>query len=108
MRQIGDSLRIDPRETPDLLKIQNAVLEKNEITQEEKDDVNYYGKISFKLMMTRNCNNACFNKSDSEYIKCFNLCNVKMYQIKRMYGNSFQEFSQKMKVYDQANANPFI
>jgi hypothetical protein len=108
MRQIGDQLRVDPREPVDLSKAADAIQDRTELSQEETEDITRYGKITFKLMMNKVCNESCFSKSDNDYASCFNACNVKMYSIKKMYSGVSKSFTQRMQAHDQANSNPWI
>jgi hypothetical protein len=108
MRQIGDTLRIDPRNPVDMRDVISKMSEKNELTQEETDDISRFGKITFKLMMNRVCIDKCFSKNDNEYVNCFNTCNLKMYSIKKMYAGVAKSFVEKMDAHDKANSNPFI
>ena len=108
MRQIGDQLRYNPDYVPDMKEVNNALRERNELNQAEKDDIARFGKTSFKLMVSRICNDSCTTKNDGEYVKCFNACNIKMLTMKKMYVGVAKEFNERMEAYDKTNTNPFL
>jgi len=108
MRQIGDQLKVNPRDSYDPEKVQQTILARTEISCEEKEDIARYGKATFKIMMNRVCSESCFSKTDNEYVKCFNSCNLKMMSIKKLYSGIEQSFREKMDAYGKSKTNPFI
>lgn len=104
MRQIEDQWKVDPKNLPTHISLQQKIYNNYRFSQSEIEDINDYSRKAARTHFIQKCQQLCLKNSNEN---CVDTCFAKMRNIAGVHNEVLSEFNEKIHAYELAGKNIF-